>query len=252
MTPPTPQAGEHASPTALSAADLSRARFAANSLAGRPVGGAEVDSDLLTLLAGDLVQQQFSPNNELCHLDDWAAGIWIIQAGTAELTMGNGEDRIVLQTVCRGEAFGVVQLINGQRRPYTVRATSPVTALLLPVVTFAQLRAKQTFTELVISGLARRLVQVWDRLAAVLGDDLRTRTARILLVENRGGVVPLAQATLANLLGVTRPAINAALGTLQRAGLVELHYRRIVIADRVGLVAAAHVHGPPGRPADLL
>ncbi|MGW4057612.1 Crp/Fnr family transcriptional regulator [Amycolatopsis sp. NPDC004747] len=238
--------------TSFSVPELARARFAADSLAGRPGYGAEAESGLLTLLAGELIQQRFSAGAELGHLDGWCAGIWIIQTGTVELTMANGRDRLVLQTVCRGEAFGVVRLLDGQPRPYAVRASTEVTALLLPVTTFPHLRQDRSFMELVVAGLTRRLVRAWDHLAAVLADDLRTKAARILLAEEREGVVPLSQATLANLLGVSRPALNVALGSLRDAGLVELRYRRIPILDHDGLEAAARIPSTAGPATDLL
>jgi len=46
-------------------------------------------------------------------------------------------------------------------------------------------------------------------------------------------------AVLSTMLGVTRPTITAALGRLQRAGLLEQRRRTIHMRDRLGLEAAA-------------
>ncbi|QKV73658.1 Crp/Fnr family transcriptional regulator [Amycolatopsis sp. Hca4] len=253
MTVPTSHLGAPPRPsTSLSVPELARARFAADSIAGRPGYSADAEAGLLTLLAQDLIQQRFSAGDELCRLDGWCAGIWIIQSGAVELTMANGHDRLVLQTVCRGEAFGLVRLLDGQPRPYAVRASTAVTALLLPVTKFPQLRQQRSFMELVVAGLSRRLVRAWDHLAAVLADDLHTKAARILLAEEREGVVPLSQAALAHLLGVSRPALNVALGSLRDAGFVELRYRRILILDHDGLESAARIPSITGPGTDLL
>jgi CRP-like cAMP-binding protein len=44
-------------------------------------------------------------------------------------------------------------------------------------------------------------------------------------------VVRLPQATLAQLLGATRPAVNRILKTLETDGLIRLGYREIEVAD---------------------
>ncbi|WP_290052598.1 Crp/Fnr family transcriptional regulator [Amycolatopsis solani] len=231
--------------------ELARVRFAADSIAGRPGYSADAEAGLLALLAENLIQQKISAGDELCNLDGWCSGIWIIQAGTVELTMANEHDHLVLQTVCRGEAFGLVQLLDGQSLPYAVRARTAVTALLLPVTKFPQLRRQPSFMELVVAGLTRRLVRAWDHLAAVLADDLSTKAARILLAEEREGVVPLPQVTLANLLGVSRPGLNVALGSLRDAGFIELRYRRILILDHDGLESAARIPSIVDPATDL-
>ncbi len=46
---------------------------------------------------------------------------------------------------------------------------------------------------------------------------------------------------MAALLGVSRQAVNEAVGELRDAGLIETGYRRISILDTVGLEAVANI-----------
>ena len=59
--------------------------------------------------------------------------------------------------------------------------------------------------------------------------------SRLLLMSGEGRAVPLSQATLAEMVGVTRKAVNGWLGELERRGLVALGYGRIEVRDRAGL-----------------
>ena len=68
------------------------------------------------------------------------------------------------------------------------------------------------------------------------------RCARWLLTTRdcvRRKEFPLTQEFLALMLGVRRPTVTLALGTLQRRGLIEYGHRRLVILDRAGLEAAS-------------
>jgi CRP-like cAMP-binding protein len=68
------------------------------------------------------------------------------------------------------------------------------------------------------------------------------RCARWLLTTRdrvRRNEFPLTQEFLALMLGVRRPTVTLALGTLQHRGLIEYGHRRLAILDRAGLEAAS-------------
>lgn len=68
------------------------------------------------------------------------------------------------------------------------------------------------------------------------------RCARWLLISHdRVGkdTFPLTQDIIATMLGVHRPAVSIAAGTLQKAGLIEYTRGRITITDRAGLEEAS-------------
>lgn len=68
---------------------------------------------------------------------------------------------------------------------------------------------------------------------------LPVQLARLLLEESHEGSVPLAQATLAAMLGARRPSVNKVLSGFAAEGWIELSYREVQIRDRAALESVA-------------
>lgn len=86
------------------------------------------------------------------------------------------------------------------------------------------------------------LHQAWRAAACAHIHPLDRRCARWLLAtQDRVGAdaFRLTQEFLARMLGVRRPSVSLAAGSLQRAGLIHYARGRITITDRAGLEAAA-------------
>ncbi|WP_211763420.1 Crp/Fnr family transcriptional regulator [Kutzneria sp. CA-103260] len=207
---------------------FANARFAVRALGGR----RREERAVLSTLAEQLCARQLRVGEDLCSPGQRPPGVWIIQDGIAEVAVGVGADRCVVQTLCRGEAFGVVPLVSGRWTPCHVQAATHVSALLWPVREFlAQLERDPVLARLLLDGLADRVVDSRVRLSAVLASSLEVRVARMLLLEERDGVVPVSQATLASMIGASRPALNRVLRDFQRDHAIELQYRRIQLLD---------------------
>jgi CRP-like cAMP-binding protein len=72
--------------------------------------------------------------------------------------------------------------------------------------------------------------------------DMERRCVRWLLTVDdliANGEIPLTQEELATVLGVRRPTVTLAMGSLQRAGLIQERRGRILIRDRSRLEAAS-------------
>ena len=54
-----------------------------------------------------------------------------------------------------------------------------------------------------------------------------------------GGSFPMKQEFMSNMLGVTRPSVNVAVNTLQKAGLIRHRKGQLEVLDREGLEDAA-------------
>jgi CRP-like cAMP-binding protein len=76
--------------------------------------------------------------------------------------------------------------------------------------------------------------RIQHRLGELIGEGLKSRVAALLLDETEveEGLIRLPQATLAGLLGASRPRVNRILKEFEREGLVRLTYRRVEILDR--------------------
>lgn len=226
VTPDAPD-DRHVAPRNVPFA-LANARFAVRALGGT----RRAERSVLSTLAEQLCARQLRVGEDLCSPGQWSPGIWIIQDGIAEVAVGVGANRCVVQTLCRGEAFGVAPLVSGRWIPCRVQAATHVSALLWPAHGFlVQLERNPALARLLLDGLADRVVDGRIRLSALLASSLAVRAARILLLEERDGVVPVSQATLASMIGASRPALNRVLGDFQRDRAIELQYRRIQLLD---------------------
>ncbi|GAA3431713.1 Crp/Fnr family transcriptional regulator [Kutzneria kofuensis] len=224
---PDVSGGRHVTPRNVPLA-LANARFAV-----RALGGARREEwSVVSTLADQLCARQFRAGEDLCSPGQWPPGIWIVQDGIAEVAVGANGNRCVVQTLCRGDAFGLAPLMSGRRTPCRVHATTHVSALLWPAHEFlVQLERNPALARMLLHGLANRIVDGRVRLSTVLASSLEVRAARILLLEERDGVVPVSQATLASMIGASRPALNRVLRDFQRDRTIELQYRRIKLLD---------------------
>jgi CRP-like cAMP-binding protein len=77
-----------------------------------------------------------------------------------------------------------------------------------------------------------------QRLIGLLAGGLEAQLAGLLLREaGTGETVSITQTRLADLLGAQRSSVQRVLKNLELSGLIESHYRRIIIVDQVGLSA---------------
>lgn len=90
-----------------------------------------------------------------------------------------------------------------------------------------------------VSGL-NQLEQTQRRIIHLMHKTVLAQVADLLAEEAEVRAdVPLSQASIGTLLGVTRQSVNEALGELRRRGLVETGYRRITVKDVAALRSVA-------------
>ncbi len=171
--------------------------------------------------------------------------VWIFRSGRVELSRRDGKRRLIVQVVHPGDVDGDIGLIMQAPAPYSAHAIDDVEALRLSAENFEWLiSSRPAVARRWLSSVAARLMTAERRILQLAGRDLKTQLANLLLDEEREDSVALPQESLAALLGVRRPSLNKVLRDLERAGVVELSYRRVDIADRRALVRTA------GRAAD--
>ncbi|SEE68060.1 Crp/Fnr family transcriptional regulator [Ruania alba] len=161
-----------------------------------------------------------------------SAGVWIVRAGTAELSIGSGRARTVIRVLRPGDVDGDVPLLMSMPTPYTARSDSEGTVLFLASSDFDDLLATHPhIARRWITSIAMRLASSQARLMNLLGQPLPVQLARLLLDESVEGHVELPQRTLAAMLGVQRPSLNKVLKDLERSGWIAVRYRGIDLVD---------------------
>lgn len=162
-------------------------------------------------------------------------------AGDRLLLVAEGRVRLAVTTedgrelsvrhAARGDLLGEIALLDGGPRSADAVAMTPVLAYGLRRAALEQLMARHPeLATGIIAFLCRRLRQTTDQLEGIALYSIEVRLARFLLVglagrrAAPGKRVPLdmafSQGELAQLLGASRPKVNAALGSLEQAGAI--------------------------------
>ena len=192
-----------------------------------PLGPADVDA-----LAATLRTRTYQRGAALFHGGNAVDGVWIVQRGRVELSVGAGRRRAVVYVLQPGDVDGDIQHLLDMPLTYTARALDEVTALSLDPASFEKLLAEHPLiARRWLSSVAQRLATSQSRIIGLLGRSLTEQVARLLLDEAVDGAVPLPQRTLAAMLGAQRPSLNKILKEFERAGLIEVRYAAIQLLD---------------------
>lgn len=201
---------------------------------------APLFDDDLAELGQRLEPVHFDPGALVFAQGKTSDAVWIFRSGRVELSRRDGKRRLIVQIVHPGDVDGDIGLIMQMPLPYSAHAIDDVEALRLSNEDFEWLIASRpAVARRWLSSVAARLMSAERRILQLAGRDLKTQLANLLLDEEREDSVALPQESLAALLGVRRPSLNKVLRDLERAGVVELSYRCVDIADRRALVRAA-------------
>jgi CRP-like cAMP-binding protein len=186
-------------------------------------------------------------------VSDVAPGQWIYGTGDALnglygvldgvvhllVTLPDGETRL-MDIVQSGQLFGQPARFGGGPRLLTALAGAPSRLLFVPDHALAE--------------IARNEPEVWRNFAALLYNQLagglllaaycmhltprRLVAARLAALAAGHDAVPVTQAQLGEMTGLSRKTVNQHLSTLERAGIVERHYGHIAIRDLARLQRA--------------
>ena len=187
----------------------------------------------LEVLATILQPRTIAPGGVLFAAGTGPAGVWLIQSGRVELSVGSGRKRAVLAVLREGDVDGDIPMLLKMPPPYTGRALETVQCLFVSPEAFERLLASRPqLARRWLTSVATRLATSQNRLVGLLGGSLTGQTARLLLDEaDESGRIALSQATLAAMLGAQRPSVNKVLGELAAKGLIEVSYRNIRVLD---------------------
>jgi CRP/FNR family cyclic AMP-dependent transcriptional regulator len=148
-----------------------------------------------------------------------------------------GGREVLLGLLPPGTVMGQSAMLGGGPRLVTAIAAADSELFLLSDRALRETANRhpmlwRSFSALVY-GQLRGALQGW---AEVVGLAPRQRMISRLLAMSVGArAVPLSQAALAEMTGVTRKAVNGWLGELEGRGLVARGYGRIEVRDRAGL-----------------
>lgn len=208
------------------------------------------------LLLRHAAVRRYDRQQVVFHRGDPLDHLWVVIEGRLEMSVVDADGRrFVAAQVPPGEAVGFIPLVDRRGAIHDARAVLPTTMLQLPRE--ALLAALQADVEL-LQAVLRLLLQRGRRLnewrAEVTMRPLAARLARLLvgLALPFGTAEPdeavslaISQDDLAAMVGVTRQSLNPVIKELERDGMVELAYKRVILRDIARLRATAHEAGAP-------
>jgi CRP/FNR family transcriptional regulator, cyclic AMP receptor protein len=178
-------------------------------------------------------------------------GVVIVTKGFLRISLSNAQGkRLVVGHLEPGQIFNLLPVVDGGPTIHDAEAGIDTELLVLPTASFLALQRECPM----VADAAQRLLnararRVYDGLADAMLLTLGQRCARSLLhvldtlgeaVGADGAIsVRLTQGEIADMLGNARPVVNRVLKKLQRDGVIELGYQRIVVLRPAALREAA-------------
>ncbi|MDP3407560.1 Crp/Fnr family transcriptional regulator [Bosea sp. (in: a-proteobacteria)] len=200
---------------------------------------ARLSPEALLACAAEFREQRFDQGQMLFARGDAGDRLILVAEGRVRLAVTTEDGReLSVRHAVGGELLGEIAVLDGGARSADAVALTAVLAYSLRRAPFEQLVARYpALSAGIIAFLCRRLRQTTDQLEGIALYSIEVRLARFLLVGLAGRKpapgkrVPLdmafSQGELAQLLGASRPKVNAALGSLEQAGAIHRTADRI-------------------------
>jgi CRP/FNR family cyclic AMP-dependent transcriptional regulator len=193
---------------------------------------AGLDGRDLAALAARFKERQFGKGETAFLRGDPGEHLYLVESGRVRLAISTADDRnLSVRHATEGELFGEIAALDGDPRTADATAITKAKIHYLDRRAFRDLWADHPAIAVrVVEFLCRRLRETTAQLEAIALEPLDVRLARFLLgaLGSRnappGKRVPLelgfSQSELSQLLGASRPKVNAALASLEKAGAV--------------------------------
>jgi CRP-like cAMP-binding protein len=200
-------------------------------------------------LVGLARARSFDRNEVVCHAGDPADSLHLVDSGHLAVrgTLASGHT-MTFRILSAGDYFGELALLReDRRRTATVVALEPSRTLSIAGSTFHRLMASNPQLGRALSTLlADRIDRLSNRLLETMYVSLDRRIYRRLVelgtaygITDNAASIPLSQASLAELVGATRPSVNQVLGRLAAQRLIEVRRGRIEVLDISALTRRA-------------
>ena len=199
-------------------------------------------------LAREASAEDFASGDCVLHPGTPRTTVDVVSRGRVRVDRGDGDDAMPLgyrgaHDVLDEASFGVAG-----RYEVGAYALEPVTLLRVPIAAVRKAEAEDNaLGAAVLALLVARRRETEDRAESLLFRSVEGRLAELLVqVAARWGVpsprgslisIPLTHLEIARLIGSTRETVTLTIGSLRRAGLLDVAGRRIIVRDAAALSA---------------
>jgi CRP/FNR family transcriptional regulator, cyclic AMP receptor protein len=198
-----------------------------------------LESKYLAACAAAFREIPFAKGEMLFARGDVGNRLYLIAEGRVRMAVVTDEGReLSFRHATVGDLVGEIAALDGELRSADALALSPVVAYSLERAVLSELcAAHPAITTALLRYLCRRIRDTSSQLEAIAFYPIEVRLARFLLVAlgdrkaEAGKRIPLelgfSQTELAQLLGASRPKVNAALGWLEERDAIKRTIDRI-------------------------
>jgi CRP/FNR family transcriptional regulator, cyclic AMP receptor protein len=197
---------------------------------------------LRTLIQTGL-RKRLEPGQMLQQRDDAVEHVVIVVSGLLRIFRLNPAGKVyVLRSIGAGQVFNLLPILDDGPAINDADAAEKTELLLIPKTPFRELMDTNPGLRNAVNRIiyARNRI-AYDELADMVLLTLKQRCARVLMslirLQHAGVTIPeratlaVSQSELSDILGYSRPKVNAELMALKGAGIIELHYNRIHVPD---------------------
>jgi len=196
---------------------------------------SEEEKNSLTAI-GNIIK--FDNESYLFMQGDSGDAFYIIKSGTVSIstTSGNG-DEIILQTLCAGDVFGEVAMLDQSCRTANAFAGSGTELVSIDRAKFLSFLEKNpSMNKTIINILCARLRWISHLVESFAFSDSMDRLIFRLVYlaeysngDNNHALINISQDNLSKMLGLSRKIVNKNLNELQEKGLITIERKRILI-----------------------
>jgi CRP-like cAMP-binding protein len=184
--------------------------------------------------------------------------LYLLESGLARIyRLSDDGDETSFGYVAPGEVFGELTVFGDYPRESFAVAVHPSRVWKMPIQHFQRILETRPAVSLAITRqIGQRMKRIESRVETLVFRDVRSRVAGILLelAEDFGKAqgeqlildINLTQSELATLVGSTRQTVNASLGELESAGLLERQGRSLLLIKPSELARVARAKAGSG------
>jgi CRP/FNR family cyclic AMP-dependent transcriptional regulator len=214
-------------------------KFAVVPLLSRTSLFAGLAADDMEVCAAAFDEAHYAKGAAIFVRGDPGTHLYLVEKGRIRLSISTLDDhKLTVRHAAAGELFGEIAALDGEPRSADATAISAATVHRLERNVFRELWSKRpALANRVVTFLCRRIRETTIQLESIALLPLEVRLAQFLLSAlgdrsaPQGKRVPLelgfSQSELSQLLGASRPKVNAAIGALEKAGAVRRTLDRI-------------------------
>ncbi|MEO1089684.1 MAG: Crp/Fnr family transcriptional regulator [Pseudomonadota bacterium] len=203
---------------------------------------SDLDPDLLRRVVASATERRLKVGTTLFQMGDEADGLYIVQSGLIRIWINDeGGNELTMALLDEGDAFGEIALLDGLPRSANASAAAPTSLVRVSRDSIVELletepRLCRHFLELLCERLRRNTDEMGSTAFLDLGSRLAAKLAElaIRLGHLDGGsarIEKVSQTELAQMLGVTREAVNRQLRCLVDQSLLQVERGSVLITD---------------------